>query len=88
MNEYARLIALEVSPRVARVLAHRLDHVREHRGRRTRYPREHGSVRGYHQHQYLGLPACGPCLDAHAEHQNPGRAYRRGRLYRNGRAVA
>lgn len=80
MNEYERLIALEVSPRAANVLAHRIDHLREYRGRRTRYPREHGSVRGYDQHRHLGLPACGACLDAHAEHQNPDRAYRRGRL--------
>jgi hypothetical protein len=88
VTEYDRLIALEVSPRVAVVLAHRLDHVREYQGRRTRYPREHGSVRGYQQHRHLGLPPCEPCLDAHAEDQNPGRAYRRGRLYRNSRAVA
>lgn len=49
--------------------------------RQTRFPREHGTLRGYRQHSYRNPydPPCAPCRAAHAED----RARRR-----DGRAVA
>lgn len=36
--------------------------------RQTRYPREHGTLRGYRQHSYRNPydPPCAPCRAAHA----------------------
>ena len=81
--EYERLVGLDVSPVVADVLAGHLDRTRAYGGRRILHEREHGTPRGYQQHRHLGLPACDPCLDAHAEHQNPGGARLRPHWRRN-----
>jgi hypothetical protein len=40
----------------------------ERQPRRARYPREHGTLRGYRQHSYQDPydPPCSPCRAAHA----------------------
>lgn len=65
-DEYSRLVGAGVNRRTARVLAAELGRSRHPSGRR-RYPREHGSERGYRQHQQIYRdPPCVPCRAAHA----------------------
>lgn len=66
--EVARLLGAGVrSVAVARRCASAVSYQHE-LAHRALLPREHGSERGYQQHRYDDTPACAPCLDAHAEH--------------------
>lgn len=66
--EYSRLVDVGVRPDIARTLADEITARRAPRAR-WRYPREHGTERGYRQHQQTYRdPACRPCLDAHADY--------------------
>lgn len=67
--ELRRLTSAGVDPRTAHVLVLELAARRRHPSGRRRYPREHGSERGYRQHQqtYRDAP-CDSCRDAHADY--------------------
>lgn len=70
-DEYSRLILAGVNASTAIVIVQERD--RRHRDRWLRQrreaplkPREHGSERGYRQHQAYDERSCAPCRDAHA----------------------
>lgn len=69
-RELLRLVSVGVRPLTAHALAVELARRRHPTGRRRR-PREHGSERGYRQHQqtYRDEP-CDPCRGAHADYTN------------------
>lgn len=67
-DEFERLTAAGVNRFAALTLVEEIAARRVPRAR-WRYPREHGTERGYRQHQQTYRdPACRPCLDAHADY--------------------
>jgi hypothetical protein len=70
-SEYTRLVLAGVNPRAAGVLAlGREEQRRRQRADEQRPAREHGTERGYRQHQTYGERSCVPCRAAHTRYND------------------
>lgn len=70
-DEYSRLVLAGVNPHTAGVLAAGRDEQRRRqRADEQRAPREHGTERGYRQHQTHGDRFCTPCRTAHTRYND------------------